>query len=884
MSAARATGREARAAGGPAAPAATAVPAARAVPAALALLGAVAALLAALVAGAVPAGALPTGAPASPSASPASPSASPAQAGGPGKVLIVSLPTLRWRDVADHDLPHIDEVVARSAVASLSVRTIGPMTDVGAAYATIGAGNRAAPPVGTGGEAYERGMRLEWGEAGDVWEMRTGEQLGDASIVHVAMPQVARRADRMHYGAEPGSLGQAVRDAGLGTAVVANADRPDVVGGAAALAVVDRAGRVEGGSLSGDLLVPDPSSPYGARLDHGAVVAATRTALQRQDVVVVEASDLVRLDAYEPTMSRSAYREAFDAAVRDADALVGRLAAELDPQRDLLMLVGATAPGTLTSAQEQLTVFAMAGPGIDPGLARSGTTRRAGYVTLPDIAPTVLDHLDIDVPDAMNGTAITSNGDGSPDAGTVRGLASDNDVAVFRDRAVGPVSVVYIVLQAAVYGIAVLALLRPRHRPKLGRLALAGSLLVMAIPAVVFLSGLFPYDDLSVGGYTLVVLAVAGGLGGAAWLAASRHLMGPPIALIGLTLAVMLGDVATGGRLQINTVFGYSPVVAGRFSGFGNLSFAITAIAAIAVATGVWALPRLHGRSGIVDASVGRRGWPLWLATAILVVTLAFDGLPSIGSDVGGVLAAGPAFAVVLLMLAGARLDVRRLVAIGVGTLAVLAGFAALDLSRPPEQRTHLGRFVESAFGGGGGTIVTRKLQSNMSILTSSVWTWLVPVGLAFLIFLTWRSRGFLQHLQDRVPGTRAFMVGGLVVAVLGLAVNDSGVAIPAMMFGIALPYLTYLVIRTAGQPLPAGAEAGGGVADAGEDGGAGDAGGDHGGGDGQGQADPGDRGGVAGEEGGHGARPPAEKGGNPPDSPLGQRPVAGGTSSAGVR
>lgn len=781
-----------------------------------------------------------------------------------GKVLIVSVPTVRWADVDAHDLPNIEALAADSAVASMSVRTIGPKTDVGAAYTTIGAGNRASPPSDgeVGGQAYEVDHRLEWGEAGQVFERRTGEQLDGATIVQVAMPEITRRANAMSYGAEPGALGDALRRAGRSTAVVANADRPDADDRSAALAVADEVGRVDGGSVSGDLLVPDAASPYGARLDDDAVVEAARTALADHDVVIVEASDLSRLDDYRPLMDAPAYRQAFDRALADADDLVGRLAAEVDPERDLLMLVGPTSPGTATGAQEQLTVFALSGPGVEPGLARSGTTRRAGYVTLPDIAPTVLDHFDIDLPDEMNGTAITSSGGGAPDAGTVGELASDNEVAVFRDQAVGPVSVVYIVMQVAVYGIAMLALLRPRHRPKLGRVALAGSLVVLAVPVVVFLSGLLPYDNLSVGAYTLAVLAVSGALAGLAWLATARHLLGPPLVIIGLTLAVMLVDVATGGRLQINTVFGYSPVVAGRFSGFGNLSFSLTAIAAIAVATGVWAVPRLRGPEGEVDPSVGRRGWPLWVAAAILFVTLLFDGLPSIGSDVGGVLAAGPAFAVVLFLLAGARLDVRRVVAIAVGTVVVLALFAAVDLSRPSEQQTHLGRFVESTLGGGGGTILTRKLQSNVSILTSSVWTWLVPAGLVFLIFLTWRSRGLLQRLQDRVPGLRAFLVGGLIAAVLGLAVNDSGVAIPAMMFGVALPYVTYLVIRTLARPLPAGAT--------GERGDADEVGAVQGGG--------------ARGSGGPSGIPGSGEGGTPPDRPVGERPLSGGPSSAGVR
>ena len=51
----------------------------------------------------------------------------------------------------------------------------------------------------------------------------------------------------------------------------------------------------------------------------------------------------------------------------------------------------------------------------------------------------------------------------------------------------------------------------------------------------------------------------------------------------------MLGiDIVTGGWLQINTVFGYSPIVAGRFAGYGNQAFSLLAISALLVATAGW--------------------------------------------------------------------------------------------------------------------------------------------------------------------------------------------------------------------------------------------------------------------------------------------------------
>ena len=121
------------------------------------------------------------------------------------------------------------------------------------------------------------------------------------------------------------------------------------------------------------------------------------------------------------------------------------------------------------------------------------------------------------------------------------------------------------------------------------------------------------------------------------------------------------------------------------------------------------------------------------------------------------------------------------------------------DRARPEEDRTHLGRLVSRVADDGGGgflEVIERKLGSNISILTSSVWTLTIPFALGLLIYLARRRSGFLRDLQEQVPGIRAMLAGGLLVAVLGFALNDSGVAVPAMMFAILLPYLTYVLLR----------------------------------------------------------------------------------------
>jgi hypothetical protein len=95
------------------------------------------------------------------------------------------------------------------------------------------------------------------------------------------------------------------------------------------------------------------------------------------------------------------------------------------------------------------------------------------------------------------------------------------------------------------------------------------------------------------------------------------------------------------------------------------------------------------------------------------------------------------------------------------------------------------------------GDTIQRKALSNLHILTSSIWTLIIPVALAFLLFLALRPPGLLHALQRDVRGLRACLVGGLVAGILGFAVNDSGVAVPSMMLAVLLPYLTYLVTRS---------------------------------------------------------------------------------------
>src|SRR6185503_14485271 len=91
-----------------------------------------------------------------------------------------------------------------------------------------------------------------------------------------------------------------------------------------------------------------------------------------------------------------------------------------------------------------------------------------------------------------------------------------------------------------------------------------------------------------------------------------------------------------------------------------------------------------------VPTRVGMR-----VAIALLVVTVVVMGAPFWGNDFGGAISAAPGFALLAWLLLGHELRWRT-VWVLVGVL-VAAGLlvGVVDLLRPSDQRTHVGKFFE---------------------------------------------------------------------------------------------------------------------------------------------------------------------------------------------
>ena len=736
------------------------------------------------------------------------PTASAADDGSPVEgVVVVGVPGLAWSDINATDTPNLWDLAEGSAIGALSVRAARATSCLLDGWATLGAGNRARfpgadeqiPPVPlptvelpgddpSGVPPTTDGATPAPGGTADpeidtslshcgLQEQVAGLGLADpvATVGRIAQDEATAR-----FGARPGALGREV-----GCAAVA--------GKAAGVAVA-----VKGVDLTQtDGLPADP-----------AAITALVSACPLTVVSLDALTDAGR-PGVEPTDTGTDPRSR-TAAVGMVDSALGRLRAAL-PDGTLLVVAGIS---EVNDGRPKLHVVIVSGPGFDSASwLTSSSTGRTPFVQLIDVAPTVLSALDLDRPASMNGEPMRSAGERPPLAASVGLLDDMSTAASVHYRSTSTFFWTLVAVNGVLVALALLVLggwrvarwrREPADRPAGGaarralRVLAAGA---AALPVATYLGDLFPWERAGAPRWALAGAVLAADVVVAAIALAGpwrRRPAGSPLALVAITFATLVGDVLTGSHLELDGLLGYDAIVAGRFVGYGNLTFGLLSTSALlltaALATAVGGRVRPERERLAVAATV--------LGCGALVV--AVIGAPQLGRDFGGVLASVPGFLLLAMLLTRTRVTAVRLAAIlGAAVLAV-GTVAFLDWLRPPDARTHLGRFVDQLLTGEAWTVVSRKAAANLGILLGSSLAWMLPVAAVAAWWLV-RPGGLLRGGAPgglSRPHTAALRAGLIAVALsltLGAAVNDSGVAVPATAAALLVPLLVWLAAAPRG-------------------------------------------------------------------------------------
>jgi hypothetical protein len=664
--------------------------------------------------------------------------------------VLIGVPGLRWQDITREATPNMYSLAADSSVAQLSVRSVYRVTCPIDGWLTLSAGRRAAAQRVPGMDESKNVPALN--------------QICPA-IPSVSDGRIADWASLVDYNAE---LSYNARLGQLADATARAGKCSTAVGPGAALALADTMGQVAD-------YIPDP-----ATLTTADVVACPLTVVDAATISVRPNEETGR-----------------DQQVAVADDSVGRVLSAV-PAGATVLLAGVANDEPVA----RLQVLAIRGIGYPPGELSSSSTRLPGLVLLTDLTPTLYELLGLPPASDSVGAPVTTVAHSDTPAALRQALLQlDRKVTVYGEVA-PPFFTAVVAVQLLLYS-AAWAVRRRNDNALVGsRIVRSVGVLALffaAIPVSTFLANLIPWWTWPHAAFGLGALTV----GMASVIALLAQLTRRPAGLLGeatvvvlVTFGVLAIDVIGPDQLQTASLMGNSPLHAGRLYGLGNVAFSLLITSAIFGAAFV--------ASGLLQT--GRRTAAAIVVTAFGVGTLVVDGLPSFGSDFGGMLAILPAFAVLLFAVLDVRVTWLRALGVVGTTVLVVAAVATIDWLRPVESQTHLGRFLQQVLDGELSDIVARKIGTNLSVVGSSFVGVLVPLALLLSVLVLLRTKGagpqVLRDACDRTPTLRPALAAWLVAMGIGLAVNDSGVAVPAVGIMLTIPILIVISTRVVESPL----------------------------------------------------------------------------------
>lgn len=737
-----------------------------------------------------------------------------------GQTVVFGIPGLTIDDIDPERTPNLFHLLSEGAAANLNVRTIGSATCPASGWLSFGAGARAqAGPSPIAEDAdpddsarcptmiaptTDGSADAEDGATSAKGATNSDEAHGDDSAAGTTTARIegfdAVKEPNIGsgYSVDYGMLARAVTE--TGSAVPAGTDAAD------ADSLLEPCVAAEG-----------PGAAYAAADEDGVVTNFTDDALAtdcRLGVVDLGAIGIRSwlfdpIPNYSYTVPPNYDRET---RVAEADRRLGMRLQEVrenakDGAADPTIIVAGLGD---SSGLPQLRAFIASGPGFEPGSLSSATTRTPGLLQITDLAPGILDVLEVDSPRAVGFDSTPTDDDPQQ---RIDDLVAEAQKSTTIHQNLSTFSITLDVIFYILF-IACAVLLnrsilgrrggatRASHVHRfLGRVSLG----VASLPMGAFLAGLLPWSRMADPGLGLFLSVI--GTAAVLFVLAlippwGRTWRGRVGALAGANLLILAADLATGSHLQANSLLGYNPIVGGRYYGLGNQGAAIF-IVSLFIFLGLvvsWLRTRGHRKAVIIV--------PVVVGLAAVFVS----GNPSWGAKFGGTIAILAGLMVLLALLSKIRLTLLRLALIGLSSLAVLIGIAFLDWLRPAGARSHFGTFFDQIVTGEALQVVGRKLGANLHIIQVNPALAIVTplAAIAILIFLRYllhfprvhagsRTGRLVNKWRGRLPQlfTDSDLHYGFLAAATGLGVGlvltDSGVAVPSTGAMVLLPFLLAL-------------------------------------------------------------------------------------------
>lgn len=711
----------------------------------------------------------------------AAPSGEP---GARGKAVIIIVDKVTPSNFPGRYTPFCTALASQGSVGLMGTRGAfygDRDTENGGGYLSVGAGVKV---TGAAGATYcfNSGEEVQGADgpvtAGELYYSLTGIQAPPDGVLCLDWQKVLENNEGSGNEGNLGLLGSLLGDSGREVAVVGNQDVWSSFRRPAPLLCSDESGLVPLGDVSRELLSPADDAIGGYVTDEAEMLERIRGHLPESDLLVVDTGETARIEYGSESVSDEDLEKDMAAALERADRLVRDIYYMLDTDESLLIILSPGAPGDARNSDNYETPCIVVGPGFQPGLLSSSTTRRQGLVSNTDVLPTILQFFDIEIPGDVTGSPMVSRSA----SGSLGYIQRIYDQVAPTLRARWPIIIAYVLMAMAFVVLVILTVPAvnrkvrwPRNPEKVKSALSPVSCFLLSAPLSFMLVSLFFYDGYLFPVFFCLLFSLL--LGVLSWLAfRKRERINPPVFICSLTGAVLLADIFTGGRLHLLSLLGTTSLSDMRYFGFTNMT------SQILVSTSVWAMAIAMG-DWIVEKKKTR-----WVAFAILAGVALVIGAGSLGANFGGCIAAVTTFLVFIAACSVHRFKVRHVVGLIGASLVTVGIIVLLDF-------LFFQNYLTKSLTGGGDRL-SRIIQNKAFIHLEQVQYFLIPSLLLLAAVITftllvrrrrspfWRSQW--QALRPQMSALFALLVGSLVAFIF----NDTGIT----MIGIMALYSTLVV------------------------------------------------------------------------------------------
>lgn len=673
-----------------------------------------------------------------------------------GKVIYLSLNRTSLENLLE--IPIIKEKTSNSGyVALMTTKGDGSNTDQ-KSFASIGSGVRA----NVLDEDYVKFETLNENEK-TQFEAATGVKSWAIGNIKINR-NINQNTDNGGYGATLGMLGTTLNKNNLKVALLGNSDikKNDDLKKIRNLALVcmDENGRVQSGNVD-NINKKDDTMPFGISTDYDKLKSETKKYYENNDAIFVELGDTYRLDEYKNNLNENTYKSMKKKIYQNINDYLKEVF-EMAGKNDTIYIVSEFESNLDYKTKRRLSpVIKFEKDGY--GLLESSTTRNSGIVSNIDIGVDIINKFGL-----KNELMIGKVFKNVQDENGIEKVLKDYERIVSINTIRASVVNSYVGIVSASWVIAMIAILFKNKIPKKEK-GLGREQIFKVLKELIKLGLIMPLAFLTAPVFQFKT--PAGLVSGVLIVTIIYYLIGyflfrkDDIKQMGfyafLTIGLIIIDCVIGTPLMKSGIMSYDAINGARYYGVGNEYEGVT------IASAVFALAVLLNYKKISK----------WLAVVLSLVILITSAMPSMGANVGGAISECVAYLLFILLIFDVKLDLKKIIMIGVATVLVVVAFAGLDFLMGTE--SHLAVFTNQIIQEGPAAIFNtfgRKIQMNLKLAKSSVWVNILIVSIIIIGALIFKPSGYFKKIHDKYPMIFKGFMASFVGCIVTLLVNDSGI------------------------------------------------------------------------------------------------------------